>query len=302
MEAAKNKRERIDKLSMKLHFTCKLLAGDKYQNNALWIRAGLDRPALLEAPQRTRGRLLRQKRLLLTRQRGYNAQSALRGNFRRLFIRNVAVKTPKVTHQPPPEVLQRFQEMYNAAPSPSAAALVIQESAILKAGIALSNNGAILPLLPFRFTEGMLEDAIAYLGKQKSAPGVSGVTYGGLATALSSLPPLIPTLCEELNSLVDHLAKDAGGLPAPAVVWPLSVAAVRVSLIPRGDPSSVDIRRWRPISNAESVCKLALEALRVSLVGRVGIPLDRAPSGLAPRFHSWFCAEGVVPEGVVGRG
>ena len=139
------------RLAIRLHFARRLLAHEHYQDNSYWIRAGLDRPAPLEAPRRTRGRILRQIHRLLTRQKRCKAQSALQRDFRKLFVRGVVIKAPKISQQPLPEVIGKFQEMYNAAQSPSAVALILRRKALRDAEI----------------------------GRRKSAPGVSGVTYGG---------------------------------------------------------------------------------------------------------------------------
>ena len=151
MEAAKNKRERVVRLAIRLHFAKRVLAREHYQDNYCWIRVGLDRPAPLEAPRRSRGRILWQIHRLLTQQTRCKAQSALRRDFPRLFVRDGVIKLPKISHQPPPEVIGKFQEMYNAAQSPSAVALILRRKALRDAEI----------------------------GRRKSAPGVSGVTYGG---------------------------------------------------------------------------------------------------------------------------
>ena len=76
-----------------------------------------------------------------------------------------------------------------------------------------------------------------------------------------------------------------------------------MTLISIGDPESLDLKRWRPLSCSEAPVKVGFECVRRHVCKELAVPLLGPPSPeLARQCYSRFCNTGVIAEAVVPGG
>jgi len=125
------------------------------------------------------------------------------------------------------------------------------------------------PMPKFSFDSETL--ALERHSQRRSAGGVSGATYYRVASETRHWEDT----CERFLMVVRD-PESWSNSRTPRLLdslWPKALHAVKVTLIPKGDPSSTDPRRWQLVSNWETVAKVTFEILRQHVVRHVGVPL-----------------------------
>ena len=276
----------------------------------LWVRAGFPAPSLLLHPFQ-RNRILNEEIAAVSIQISKIERArSIQRVFEQLYLHQKGrVRSPSAP--PPAEILSQYRLVYNTPPE-----FVRDDDELVEVAFELlttrtrrDEGGDFPPLPDFRFTVEGIREALRILGRRKCAGGVSGATYEGMREAFQKEPNLARDLHSELESLRGRLLNrtnfETFDLPKIKVnLWPNAARRVKLTLIPKTDPPDPkDVRKWRPVSNAEPPLKVPMESLRQNILKTYVQPLP--PSLLVDRSKRWFsrfCSPGVVAEGLAPGG
>ena len=295
-----------DRLRVRLRRLRELRRVFGYAPRTAWLRVGIKAPPLLLHPakriQLISGQVRRVSSCIAKAERAKAIQSV----FDRLS-RHEGRGLRAAPAPPPSEILSQYRLVYNVAPEFVKAddELAAQAMEELLHHTARDDGGDFPPLPDFRFTKENIREALRILGGRKCAGGVSGATYTGLREVIRREPHLVEALVGELESLRGRLLLKTDFIKCVLPVvscnqWPNVARKVKLTLIPKtSPPDPVNVRKWRPVSNAETALKVPMESMRRGVLSSYVMPLP--PSSLTARGKRWFsrfCSEGVVVEGL----
>ena len=123
------------------------------------------------------------------------AQRAHCGRFWSLFLRRSRPVVICRTDGPPPAVICQFGTMYNTQRPQCDRDSALQQFALETYANAVAADGHI-EMQEIEFDESSVAGVVEHLGRRRTAPGLSGVTYRDLAAGFSAAPDLVGPLMQ----------------------------------------------------------------------------------------------------------
>ena len=163
----------------------------------------------------------------------------------------------------------------------------------------------------FVFTnDNVLEVLRDYSGK-KTAPGKSGTTFKDLADYCDKDPSFLVEMVRVGNEMIDRARAEQDptignfGTQLAQSIVPEFLTKVKTVLLPKGDPTLTDPKKWRPIALIENALKALLEAIRRAIARFLTVPLKLddplAKHSRLERRCSRYCTPGTLIANLGGR-